>query len=68
MAFGALRRGRRSHETGRPAQIRDPGGRVAIWAWGAKTGNHTFMLVGIGFVIVAFALRLIPRSRDGDGP
>lgn len=41
---------------------------VAIWAWGAKTGNHTFMLVGIGFVIVAFALRLIPRSRDDDRP
>lgn len=36
---------------------------VAIWAWGAKTGNHTFMLVGIGFVIVAFALRLVPRKR-----
>jgi hypothetical protein len=41
---------------------------IAIWAWGAKTGNHTYMLVGIGFVIVAFALRLIPRSRNGDGP
>jgi hypothetical protein len=39
---------------------------VAIWAWGARNGNHTFMLVGIGFVVVAFALRLIPRSRDGD--
>jgi hypothetical protein len=40
---------------------------IAIWAWGAKTGNHTFMLVGIGFVIVAFALRLIPRKPDGNG-
>ena len=40
---------------------------VAIWAWGAKTGNHTFMLVGIGFVIVAFALRLIPRKPDSNG-
>jgi hypothetical protein len=39
---------------------------IAIWAWGAKTGNHTFMLVGIGFVIVAFALRLIPRKSDGN--
>jgi len=35
---------------------------IAIWAWGARTRNHTFMLVGIGFVIVAFALRLIPRK------
>jgi hypothetical protein len=25
------------------------------------------MLVGIGFVVVAFALRLIPRRRDRDG-
>jgi hypothetical protein len=41
---------------------------VAIWAWGARTKNHTFMLVGIGFVVVAFALRLIPRSPGGDGP
>jgi 4-hydroxybenzoate polyprenyltransferase len=40
---------------------------VAIWAWGARTGNHTYMLVGICFVVVAFALRLIPRSRDRDG-
>lgn len=40
---------------------------VAIWAWGAKTGNHTFMLVGIGFVIVAFALRLVPRKPDNNG-
>jgi hypothetical protein len=40
---------------------------VAIWAWGAKTGNHTFMLVGIAFVIVAFALRLIPRKPNGNG-
>ena len=40
---------------------------IAIWAWGAKTGNHTFMLVGIGFVIVAFALRLIPRKPDSNG-
>ena len=40
---------------------------IAIWAWGARTGNHTFMLVGIGFVIVAFALRLIPRKPDGKG-
>ena len=40
---------------------------VAIWAWGARTGNHTYMLVGIGFVVVAFALRIIPRSRDRDG-
>jgi hypothetical protein len=40
---------------------------VAIWAWGAKTGNHTFMLVGIGFVIVAFALRLFPRRPSSNG-
>jgi hypothetical protein len=40
---------------------------VGIWAWGAKTGNHTFMLVGIGFVVVAFALRLIPRRPNGSG-
>lgn len=40
---------------------------IAIWAWGAKTGNHHYMLVGIGFVIVAFALRLVPRSRDREG-
>ena len=39
---------------------------IAIWAWGAKTGNHTFMLVGIAFVIVAFALRLIPRRTDSN--
>jgi hypothetical protein len=38
---------------------------VAIWAWGARTGNHTFMLVGIGFVIVAFALRLVSRRPSG---
>ncbi len=41
---------------------------ISIWAWGAKTGNHNYMLVGICFVIVAFALRLIPRSNDRDGP
>ncbi len=41
---------------------------IVIWAWGARTGNHTIMLVGIGFVVVAFALRLIPRSRDRDEP
>ena len=41
---------------------------IAIWAWGAKTGNHTYMLVGICFVIVAFALRLVPRSGGGKGP
>jgi hypothetical protein len=35
---------------------------VAIWAWGARTGNHTYMLVGICFVVIAFALRLIPRG------
>ena len=40
---------------------------VAIWAWGARTGNRTYMLTGIGFVVVAFALRLLPRSRDPDG-
>jgi len=40
---------------------------VAIWAWGARTHNHTFMLVEIGFVIVAFALRLIPRKPSGSG-
>ena len=40
---------------------------IAIWAWGARTGNHSFMLVGIAFVIVAFALRLIPRSGNGGG-
>lgn len=39
---------------------------IAIWAWGAKTHNQTFMLTGIGLVIVAFALRLIPRSKSGD--
>ena len=39
---------------------------VAIWAWGAKTGNHTFMLVGIALVIVAFALRLIPRKNSSN--
>ena len=41
---------------------------IAIWAWGAHTGNHTYMLVGIGFVLVAFALRLVPRSGNGDRP
>ncbi len=41
---------------------------IAVWAWGAKTGNHNYMLAGIAFVIVAFALRLVPRSRDPDGP
>ena len=40
---------------------------IAIWAWGAKTGNHNYMLAGIAFVIVAFALRLVPRSDDPDG-
>lgn len=41
---------------------------IAIWAWGATSHDQRFMLTGIGLVIVAFALRLIPRSRDGDGP
>ena len=41
---------------------------IEIWAWGAKTGNRTLMLSGIGFIIVAFALRLIPKSRGPDGP
>lgn len=39
---------------------------IAIWAWGAKTHNQAFMITGIAFVIVAFALRLIPRSKGGD--
>jgi hypothetical protein len=39
---------------------------ISIWAWGAKTGNHNFMLAGIGFVVIAFALRLVPHSRDRD--
>ena len=41
---------------------------IALWAWGAKTGNRSPMLVGIGLVIVAFALRLIPGSGNRDGP
>ncbi len=40
---------------------------IAIWAWGAKTHDERFMLTGIGLVIVAFALRLIPHRRDDDG-
>jgi hypothetical protein len=39
---------------------------ISIWAWGAKTANHHLMLAGIGLVIVAFALRLIPRSSNRD--
>ena len=41
---------------------------IAIWGWGAKTDNRSLMLGGIGLVIVAFALRLIPGSRNGDAP
>ena len=41
---------------------------IAVWAWGAKTGNRTIMLIGISIVIVAFALRLVPRSTDHEGP
>ena len=40
---------------------------IAVWGWGAKTGNRTVMLVGISLVIVAFALRLFPKSQDRDG-
>jgi hypothetical protein len=43
-------------------------GAIAIWAWGAKTGNRQLMLLGIGLVIVAFALRLIRRPPNRDGP
>lgn len=39
---------------------------IAIWAWGARSGNKGFMAVGIGFVIVAFLLRFLPASRDRD--
>ncbi len=39
---------------------------IAVWGWGAKTDNRTMMLVGICFVIVAFVLRLLPRSHDRD--
>jgi len=40
---------------------------IAIWAAGARMGNRSLMLTGIGLVIVAFALRLIPKSGDGNG-
>jgi hypothetical protein len=39
---------------------------ISIWGWGAKTANHRLMLTGIGLVIVAFGLRLVPRSREDD--
>ena len=39
---------------------------IAIWAWGARTGNRGFMYAGIVFVVVAFLLRFLPRSRDRD--
>ena len=41
---------------------------TAIWGWGAKTDNRSLMLSGIGLVLVAFALRLFPGSRNRDGP
>lgn len=39
---------------------------IAIWAWGARNGNRGFMLTGIGFVVVAFLLRFLPKSSDRD--
>ncbi|HEY7860723.1 MAG TPA: hypothetical protein VIB98_04725 [Gemmatimonadaceae bacterium] len=39
---------------------------IAIWAWGARSGNRGFMYAGICFVIVAFLLRFLPRAREGD--
>jgi hypothetical protein len=39
---------------------------IAIWAWGARSGNHGFMYAGICFVVVAFALRFLPRARERD--
>lgn len=40
---------------------------IAIWAWGARSGNRGFMYAGIGFVIVAFLLRFLPGPRSGKG-
>jgi uncharacterized membrane protein YozB (DUF420 family) len=37
---------------------------IAIWAWGARSAHRAFMFVGMGFVVVAFLLRFLPRSRD----
>ncbi|HEU4640909.1 MAG TPA: hypothetical protein VFS44_00550 [Gemmatimonadaceae bacterium] len=36
---------------------------LAIWAWGARTNQNVFMLVGIAFVVVAFLLRFVPKVR-----
>jgi fatty acid desaturase len=43
---------------------------IAIWAYGVRTASRPLMLVGIGFVVVAFLLRFVGRrngsSRDRD--
>lgn len=33
---------------------------LGIWAWGIRTNDNVFMLVGVGFVIAAFLLRFVP--------
>ena len=43
---------------------------LAIWTYGVRTSNRTVALVGIGFVVVAFLLRFVPRrftKTNGDG-
>lgn len=35
---------------------------IAIWAWGARTDDNVFMLVGVGFMVAALLLRFVPRK------
>ena len=37
---------------------------IAIWAWGARSGNRGFMYAGICFVVIAFLLRFLPKARE----
>lgn len=34
---------------------------LAIWAWGVRTNDNAYMLVGVVFVIAAFLLRFLPK-------
>lgn len=38
---------------------------LAIWAFGVRTGRNGLVIVGVVFMLVAFLLRFVGRSRGG---